>query len=92
MVSYSKEYAKLSRELVYMQEWIKSKGLKLVVIFEGRDASGKGGVIKRILEPLNPRVCRVVVPLEYLRKGKRPNGIFKDMYRASACGWGDGTF
>ncbi len=66
-LSYSKEYAKLSRELVYMQEWIKSHGLKLVVIFEGRDASGKGGAIKRILEPLNPRVCRVValgVPTE----------------------------
>jgi len=59
-LSYSKEYTKLSRELVYMQEWIKSQGLKVVVLFEGRDASGKGGAIKRILEPLNPRVCKVV--------------------------------
>ncbi len=50
----------LNIELVYLQEWIKSKGLKVVVIFEGRDAAGKGGVIKRISRPLNPRVCRIV--------------------------------
>ena len=43
-----------------MQEWVRLKGLKVVVIFEGRDAAGKGGVIKRITEPLNPRICRVV--------------------------------
>ena len=42
-----------------MQEWIKAEGLKVVVIFEGRDAAGKGGVIKRITECLNPRICRV---------------------------------
>ncbi len=50
-----------------MQEWIKNKGLKIVLIFEGRDAAGKGGVIKRITECLNPRYCRVValgVPTE----------------------------
>ena len=66
-LSYSKEYAKLSKELVYLQEWVKRQGLKLVILFEGRDASGKGGVIKRITEPLNPRVCKVValgVPTE----------------------------
>ena len=43
-----------------MQEYVKAKGLKVVVIFEGRDAAGKGGVIKRIAERTNPRVCRVV--------------------------------
>ena len=43
-----------------MQEWVKAKGLKVGVLFEGRDAAGKGGVIKRITECLNPRVCRVV--------------------------------
>jgi polyphosphate kinase len=43
-----------------MQEWVKLKRLKLCVLFEGRDAAGKGGVIKRIVDPLNPRVCRVV--------------------------------
>ena len=57
---YEKELAKLQVELVKLQEWIKAKGLKVVVIFEGRDAAGKGGVIKRITEPLNPRICRVV--------------------------------
>ena len=57
---YEEELAKLHTELVHLQEWIKNKKLKVVVIFEGRDASGKGGVIKRITAPLNPRVCRVV--------------------------------
>ncbi len=55
-----KELTRLQVELVKMQEWIKHEGLKVVVIFEGRDAAGKGGAIKRITEPLNPRVCRVV--------------------------------
>ncbi len=57
---YNKELRRLQVELVKLQEWIRTKGLKLVVIFEGRDAAGKGGVIKRITESLNPRVCRVV--------------------------------
>jgi polyphosphate kinase 2 len=60
----NKEYLKilgnLQLELVKLQEWIKAQGLKVVVIFEGRDAAGKGGVIKRITEGLNPRICRVV--------------------------------
>src|SRR2546423_11619522 len=57
---YEQQMAKHHIELVKLQEWIKNKGLKVVVIFEGRDAAGKGGVIKRITQPLNPRVCRVV--------------------------------
>ena len=57
---YEKELAKLQIELVKLQEWIKLKQLKVVVLFEGRDAAGKGGTIKRITEPLNPRICRVV--------------------------------
>ncbi len=57
---YDRELARLYVELVKLQEWIKAKGLKLCVLFEGRDAAGKGGAIKRITEPLNPRVCRVV--------------------------------
>ena len=59
-LKYEKELAKLEVELVRLQEWIKKEGLKVVVIFEGRDAAGKGGVIKRIANPLNPRVCRIV--------------------------------
>lgn len=56
---YVKELRRLQIELAKLQNWIKAKGLKLVVIFEGRDAAGKGGVIKRITECLNPRFCRV---------------------------------
>jgi len=58
--SYEKELRRLQVELVKLQEWVRLKGLKVVVIFEGRDAAGKGGAIKRITESLNPRVCRVV--------------------------------
>lgn len=57
---YNKELEKLQIELVKLQSWIKEKGLKVVVLFEGRDAAGKGGVIKRITQTLNPRICRVV--------------------------------
>ena len=57
---YLRELGRLHVELVRMQEWIRHEGKKLLVIFEGRDAAGKGGVIKRITQPLNPRVCRVV--------------------------------
>lgn len=56
---YEKELNRLQMEMVKLQEWVKSEGLRVVVIFEGRDAAGKGGVIKRITERLNPRVCRV---------------------------------
>ncbi|HUY94826.1 MAG TPA: polyphosphate kinase 2 [Terracidiphilus sp.] len=57
---YSKEMARLHIELAKLQEWIRHEGLRVVVLFEGRDAAGKGGAIKRITEPLNPRICRVV--------------------------------
>ncbi len=57
---YNKELARLQQELVKLHYWIKDKGLKVVVIFEGRDAAGKGGVIKRITQRLNPRIARVV--------------------------------
>ena len=57
---YEAELARLQMDLVKLQEWIKYKGLKVVALFEGRDAAGKGGAIKRITEKLSPRVCRVV--------------------------------
>ncbi len=57
---YERELARLELELVKLQDWVKANGLKVVVLFEGRDAAGKGGTIKRITEPLNARVCRVV--------------------------------
>ena len=65
--NYEEELAILHTELVHLQEWVKKQGLKVVIVFEGRDASGKGGTIKRFTEPLNPRVCKVValgVPTE----------------------------
>ncbi len=58
--TYEQALEKLQLELVQLQEWIRHQGLKVVVLFEGRDAAGKGGVIKRITECLNPRACRVV--------------------------------
>ncbi len=58
--TYEDELEELQIELVKLQEWIKHKGLKVVVVFEGRDAAGKGGTIKRITQTLNPRICRVV--------------------------------
>jgi polyphosphate kinase 2 len=57
---YFKELFRLQRELVRLQDWVVHKGLRIVVVFEGRDAAGKGGVIKRITQRLNPRVARVV--------------------------------
>jgi polyphosphate kinase 2 len=57
---YERELAKLEIELVKLHTWVKLKGLKVVIIFEGRDAAGKGGTIKRITENLNPRIARIV--------------------------------
>jgi len=57
--AYEKALFELQLDLVKLQAWIKHKGLKVVVLFEGRDAAGKGGVIKRITQHLNPRICRV---------------------------------
>jgi len=57
---YESELARLEVELVKQQEWIRNRGLRVVVLFEGRDAAGKGGAIKRITESLNPRATRVV--------------------------------
>jgi polyphosphate kinase 2 len=56
---YFKELFRLQGELVKLQDWVQSNKLKVVIIFEGRDSAGKGGVIKRITQRLNPRVCRI---------------------------------
>jgi polyphosphate kinase len=64
---YEKELLRFEIELVKLQEWVKAKKLKVVVVFEGRDAAGKGGVIKTIAGCMNPRICRIValgVPTE----------------------------
>ena len=57
---YFSELLRLQRELVKLQDWVVHQGLKVVVLFEGRDAAGKGGVIKRVMQRLNPRICRTV--------------------------------
>lgn len=57
---YFSELIRLQSELVKFQDWVAHKGLKMVVLFEGRDAAGKGGVIKRIAQRVNPRTCRVI--------------------------------
>jgi len=57
---YEKELAKLQLELVKMQYWVKATGARILILFEGRDAAGKGGTIKRFIDPLNPRGCSIV--------------------------------
>ena len=57
---YERELARLQTELVAMQEWIRASGQRLVVIMEGRDTAGKGGIIRRMTYEMNPRYCRVV--------------------------------
>jgi polyphosphate kinase len=68
--TYFKALLTLQAELIKLQDWVARTGEKVLVIFEGRDSAGKGGVIKRITQRLNPRVCRVVAlvkPTEYER-------------------------
>ncbi|MFI1163484.1 polyphosphate kinase 2 [Streptomyces sp. NPDC020801] len=57
---YESELLRLQTELVKLQEWVRATGARLVVVFEGRDAAGKGGTIKRVTENLNPRIARIV--------------------------------
>src|SRR5262245_31063063 len=57
---YLKELRKLQGELCHLQEWVRYKGLRVIVVFEGRDAAGKGGTIKAITERVSPRVFRLV--------------------------------
>ncbi|MEV7177690.1 polyphosphate kinase 2 [Kitasatospora sp. NPDC093679] len=56
---YERELLRLQHELVRLQEWVRSEGVRLVVVFEGRDAAGKGGAIRRVTEYLNPRIARI---------------------------------
>lgn len=58
--TYEDALEKINLELVKWQHWIKEKGLRVMIVFEGRDAAGKGGAIKRLIEPLNPRGCNVI--------------------------------
>ena len=70
---YEKELRKLQTELCRLQDWVKDKGLRVIVVFEGRDAAGKGGTIKAITERVSPRVFRVVALAGPLRSRKIAN-------------------
>jgi polyphosphate kinase 2 (PPK2 family) len=75
---YFRELLRLQVELVKLQDWVVATGQKIVVIFEGRDAAGKGGAIKRLTQRLNPRVCRVAA-LPHRTAANARNGIFNAM-------------
>ena len=79
---YEKELALLQVELVKMQYWVKHVGYRMIMLFEGRDAAGKGGTIKRITEPLNPRGCNVVA-LGTPSDQQKSNGISSATWRIS---------
>ena len=79
---YVDELAHLQFELIKLQEWVRLHGLKVAVIFEGRDAAGKGGVIKRITQSLNPCVCRVVALGTPWTKGRERSQWYFQRYVA----------
>jgi polyphosphate kinase 2 (PPK2 family) len=81
-IDYEKELRRLQVELVKFQHWVRHQGLRVVVVFEGRDAAGKGGAIKRITESLNPRICRVVA-LTAPPSAKKRSGISSAMWLTS---------
>ena len=76
---YFKELFRLQYELIRLQDWVVNQKLKVVVLFEGRDAAGKGGVIKRITQRLNPRVCRRRGHFRHRTNASAPNGISSAM-------------
>ena len=82
---YERELRRLQVELVKLQEWIRHENLRVVVLFEGRDAAGKGGAIKRITESLNPRVCRVVA-LGTPTEREKTQWYFQILHRAAVPG------
>ena len=71
---YERELLKLQAKLVTMQEWVRTEGARVLVLFEGRDAAGKGSAIKRVTEYVNPRVARIVA----LPEGQRPYRVHID--------------
>lgn len=73
--NYDRELRRLQVELVKLQEWIRHENMRVIVLFEGRDAAGKGGAIKRITESLNPRACRIAA-LATPTEREKTHGIF----------------
>ena len=95
-LDFEKELTRLQTELCHLQAWVKEKGLRVVVIFEGRDAAGKGGVIKRISERVSPRVFRIVA-LPAPRTARNRRCSCRDTFRTcrpparSSCSTAAGT-
>jgi len=93
---YEAELARLQIELARMQTWVRAEGARVVVLFEGRDAAGKGGTIKRITEPLNPRFCRIAA-LPAPKTARARSGTSSDTSRTcrprarSSCSTAAGT-
>ena len=85
---YEAELFRLQAELVKLQEWIKSTGTRLVIIFQGRDAAGQGGAIKRITAHLNPRTARIVA-LPAPTEREKTQWYFQRYVPPSAGRWGD---
>ncbi len=83
---YEKQLNLLQVELVKLQRWIHTKDVKVVVLFEGRDAAGKGGVIKRITQSLNPRICKVVA-LGTPTEKEKTRMVFSKVCASSSRGW-----
>ncbi len=77
--AYEAEKAQLQAELLKVQLWAQETGQKFVILFEGRDAAGKGGTIKRYMEHLNPRAARVVALNKPTRRGEGASGSFSAM-------------
>ena len=87
---YEPELKRLQAELVKVQEWVRAEGQRLVVIFEGRDAAGKGSTIKRLTQHLNPRIARIVaLPKPTPTRGDRV--VLPALCGAPSCRWGDGA-
>src|SRR5271163_2404250 len=84
---YERELARLHVEFVKLQQWVLHKGLRVCIVFEGRDGAGKGGTIKAITERVSPRIFRVVAlpaPTE-----REKSQMYFQRYMPSACGRGD---
>ena len=80
---YKAELERLQVELVEMQQWVAATGARVLVIFEGRDAAGKGGAIKRVTQYLNPRHARVVALAEAVEEGAR-SVVLPALHRAAS--------
>ena len=87
---YFKELLRLQGELIKLQDWVAYNQQKVVVLFEGRDAAGKGGVIKRITQRLNPRICRVR-STACAERARTNTMVLPALRRASAGRWRDRT-